>query len=191
MGETSETDFFFLTRRGRKLFDRGRNKLFREIEIREALLFSFRSLIEVVGIGDFILKKKSFVDFTPVCFCLINSSSTNSLSLSLSLRSFFAPFFRWRKKFFFFPFFFSKSMEKFNSLMYNIIIGNVIRTTFSNVLEFKSLPFQFTRLRNDSSSKKSWIRMEERRNQRFQVFLFVIQIFVCFSDVSWLCKVVG
>ena len=158
MGETSETDFFFLTRRGRKLFDRGRNKLFREIEIREALLFSFRSLIEVVGIGDFILKKKSFVDFTPVCFCLINSSSTNSLSLSFS--SFlFRSVFSMTKKVFFFPFFFSKSMEKFNSLMYNIIIGNVIRTTFSNVLEFKSLPFQFTRLRNDSSSKKSWIRM--------------------------------
>lgn len=146
--------FFFLTRRGRKLFDRGRNKLFREIEIREALLFSFRSLIEVVGIGDFILKKKSFVDFTPVCFCLINFGSTNSLSLSFS--SFlFRSVFSMTKKVFFSPFSFQSRMEKFNSLMYNIIIGNVIRTTFSNVLEFKSLPFQFTRLRNDSSSKKS------------------------------------
>lgn len=98
--------FFFLTRRGRKLFDRGRNKLFREIEIREALLFSFRSLIEVVGIGDFILKKKSFVDFTPVCFCLINSGSTNSLSLFL-----FVPFslrFFDDEKSFFFPLFLFK-----------------------------------------------------------------------------------
>lgn len=136
----NERDRFFLPRISRKkTFRPGeRNKLFREIEIREALLFSFRSLIEVVGIGDFILKKKSFVDFTPACFCLINSGSTNSLSLYLfSFRSVFSI-----TKVFLFSF---QSRWK-NSIVrcIIIIIGNVIQTTFSNVLEFKSLPFEFT-----------------------------------------------
>ena len=118
----NERDRFFLTQHGRKLFDHGRNKSFREIEIREALLFSFRSLIEVVGIGDFILKKKSFVDFTPACFCLINSGSTNSFSLSFSLSSFsFRSVFSitGRKKFFFFLFSFQSRWK--NSIVQCII----------------------------------------------------------------------
>lgn len=81
-------------------------------------------------------------------------------------------------------------MEKFNSSTYNnIIIGNVIQTTFSNVLEFKSLPFEFTlttleTIRVRRNSEYECIKRETKDSKFFSLLFQSLYAFLTLAGYA-------